>query len=87
MNFVIFPAFFASSALYPLWRIREVNPWLYWVCEANPFTHCVERIRFALYGQFNWLACAVVGSSTIIFFGLAIAAYNPARGVVAKGKP
>ena len=23
MNFVIFPMFFASSALYPLWRIRE----------------------------------------------------------------
>src|ERR1700760_2585089 len=23
MNFVIFPMFFASSALYPLWRVRE----------------------------------------------------------------
>ena len=23
MNFVIFPAFFFSTALYPLWRIRE----------------------------------------------------------------
>ncbi len=23
MNFVIFPMFFASSALYPLWRMRE----------------------------------------------------------------
>ena len=26
MNFVIFPMFFASSALYPLWRIREASP-------------------------------------------------------------
>ncbi len=26
MNFVIFPLFFASSALYPLWRVREVEP-------------------------------------------------------------
>ena len=25
MNFVIFPMFFASSALYPLWRIRRVR--------------------------------------------------------------
>ena len=25
MNFVIFPMFFASSALYPLWRLREVE--------------------------------------------------------------
>ncbi len=26
MNFVIFPMFFASSALYPLWQIRESSP-------------------------------------------------------------
>ena len=25
MNFVIFPMFFASSALYPLWRLKEAN--------------------------------------------------------------
>src|SRR3954467_8781103 len=25
MNFVIFPMFFASSALYPLWRVREAS--------------------------------------------------------------
>jgi ABC-2 type transport system permease protein len=26
MNFVIFPLFFASTALYPLWRLEEVSP-------------------------------------------------------------
>ncbi len=26
MNFVIFPMFFASSALYPLWRVKEFEP-------------------------------------------------------------
>ena len=26
MNFVIFPMFFASSALYPLWRVQEFEP-------------------------------------------------------------
>ena len=26
MNFVIFPMFFASSALYPLWRVQESEP-------------------------------------------------------------
>ena len=26
MNFVIFPMFFASSALYPLWQVRESSP-------------------------------------------------------------
>src|SRR5258705_8840870 len=44
MNFVIFPMFFASSALYPLWRVREGSPWLYYVCELNPFTHAVELV-------------------------------------------
>jgi ABC-2 type transport system permease protein len=29
MNFVIFPMFFASSALYPLWRVREASPIVY----------------------------------------------------------
>ena len=41
MNFVIFPMFFASSALYPLWRVKESSPWLYYVCAVNPFTHAV----------------------------------------------
>src|SRR3984893_7516253 len=36
MNFVIFPMFFASSALYPLWRVRESSPLLYWLCQFNP---------------------------------------------------
>lgn len=49
MNFVIFPMFFASSALYPLWRVKESSPWLYYVCLFNPFTHAVELIRFAFY--------------------------------------
>ncbi len=51
MNFVIFPMFFASSALYPLWRIKEGSPLLYEIARFNPFSHAVELIRFALYGQ------------------------------------
>ena len=47
MNFVIFPMFFASSALYPLWKVKESSPFLYYVCQLNPFTHAVELIRFA----------------------------------------
>ena len=60
MNFVIFPMFFASSALYPLWRVQEGSPLLYYICQLNPFTHAVELIRFALYGKINWLSLAVV---------------------------
>ena len=42
MNFVIFPAFFLSSALYPLWHMRESSVLLYRISAANPFTHAVE---------------------------------------------
>ncbi|MDQ0467074.1 ABC transporter permease [Labrys wisconsinensis] len=84
MNFVIFPMFFASSALYPLWRIREASEGLYWVCQANPFTHAVELVRFALYAKFNPLAFAVVAGTTIVFFLAAVLAYDPGRGLMAR---
>src|SRR6266566_3782148 len=85
MNFVIFPMFFASSALYPLWRVEEGSPMLYYVCQFNPFTHAVELIRFALYGQINWVSLAVVGGCTIIFMIGAILAYDPSRGLIRRG--
>jgi ABC-2 type transport system permease protein len=88
MNFVIFPMFFASSALYPLWRVREASPWLYLICELNPFTHAVELVRFALYAQINWVSLAVVAGCTALFMVGAILAYDPSRGLVARrGEP
>jgi ABC-2 type transport system permease protein len=84
MNFVIFPMFFASSALYPLWRVQEASPLLYYVCQANPFTHAVELVRFALYAQVNWPALAVVCGCTLVFMIGAIIAYDPARGLLAR---
>jgi len=84
MNFVIFPMFFASSALYPLWRIKESNLLLYQICAANPFTHAVELIRFAIHGQVNLEALLVVVACTLVFMGLAIYGYDPARGLIAR---
>ena len=84
MNFVIFPMFFASSALYPLWRIRESSETLYWICQANPFTHAVELVRFALYVKFEPLSCAVVIGTGLVFFILAVIAYDPGRGLMAR---
>ena len=80
MNFVIFPMFFASSALYPLWRVQEGSPWLALVCGLNPFTHAVELIRFALYGRLNGVSLAVVGVCAISFMVAAAMAYDPSRG-------
>src|SRR5271169_1985217 len=84
MNFVIFPMFFASSALYPLWRVKESSPLLYYICELNPFTHATELIRFALYEQVNWVSLAVVFGCTVVFMTGAILAYDPARGFLAR---
>ncbi|MBB4003362.1 ABC transporter permease [Aurantimonas endophytica] len=84
MNFVIFPMYFASSALYPLWRVQESSPLLYTICLFNPFTHAVELVRFALYRQFNLEAFAIVLGCTIAFLGAAILAYDPSRGLISR---
>ena len=84
MNFVIFPMFFASSALYPLWKMREASEFLYWVCQFNPFTHAVELVRFALYLRFAPIPCAVVIGVTVVAFGLSAIAYDPGRGMLAR---
>ena len=84
MNFVIFPMFFASSALYPLWRVQEASPALYYICQLNPFTHAVELIRFALYVQVNVVSLAVVCGCTAVFMIGAIFAYDPGRGLLAR---
>jgi ABC-2 type transport system permease protein len=84
MNFVIFPMFFASSALYPLWRVRETSPILAEICALNPFTHAVELIRFALYGQFNLDACIWLVGYLLLFLSCAIVGYDPARGLMER---
>jgi ABC-2 type transport system permease protein len=81
MNFVIFPMFFISPALYPLWKLEESGAWwLLQLAQANPFTHAVEAIRFAMYGQFNGMAWAVVLGCTAVFFMAALWGYDPQRG-------
>jgi len=84
MNFVIFPMFFASSALYPLWRIKEGSVLLHDIALFNPFTHCVELIRFALYLQLDLRALAVVVGTGVVFFLAAVIAYDPSRGIIGR---
>lgn len=84
MNFVIFPTFFLSSALYPLWKIGEANPLLAEIASWNPFTHAVEAIRHALYLQAEPAALAWVIGSLAVFLALAIWGYDPARGLVRR---
>jgi ABC-2 type transport system permease protein len=81
----MFPMFFFSSALYPLWKLREGgSEAIYWISLFNPFTHCVELIRFALYGMFEPTAAAVVTGCTVLFFLLATIGYDPQRGMIRR---
>jgi len=85
MNFVMFPMFFFSSALYPLWRLRDGgSEVLYYVSLVNPFTYAVELIRFALYGELNVVAMLVVTGATVLFFLLAVLGYDPQRGLIRR---
>jgi ABC-2 type transport system permease protein len=84
MNFVIFPMFFASSALYPLWLVQQSSPVVYDVCMLNPFTYAVELIRFALYGEVEWMSLGIVFACTVVFTLGAILAYDPSRGLLVR---
>jgi ABC-2 type transport system permease protein len=84
MNFVIFPLFFLSSALYPLWKIRESSELLYWLCRLNPFSHAIELIRFAAYVKFNGIALAVIAGIAAVFLLLSVWGYDPRFGVLKR---
>ncbi len=84
MNFVIFPMFFASSALYPLYQMRRSSLELFWISTYNPFSRAVELIRFALYGQLN-VEHFLWGLAFLLpFLALAIYGYDPSRGIIAR---
>ena len=88
MNFVIFPMFFLSTALYPLWKMAESSDLLRDICAVNPFTQAVELIRFALYGQLALWPLLWVILGFVAFFGLALLGYDPAKGLrMRRGPP
>jgi len=85
MNFVIFPMFFLSSALYPLARLEQAGAELvHGLALVNPFTYATELVRHALHGQLDGFACAVVGAAFLAFFALAVRGYDPQRGLLRR---
>ena len=81
MNFVIFPMYFLSTALYPLWKLEESGAtWVWRAAQFNPFTHAVEWIRFAFYGRDPGIAPWVVLGTLAVCFALACRGYDPQRG-------
>ena len=87
MNFVIFPMYFLSTALYPLWKLEESGAqWVYLVARLNPFTHAVEWMRFAMYGKDPGIAPWVVLGTLVACFAIACWGYDPQRGFGALTK-
>jgi ABC-2 type transport system permease protein len=85
MNFVIFPMFFLSTALYPLWKLEESGARIvHLLASYNPFTHAVEAMRFALHGQAQWLHLGVTAACILVFFGAALWGYDPQRGMARR---
>jgi ABC-2 type transport system permease protein len=84
MNFVIFPMFFMSTALYPLWKMKESSIWLHHFASVNPFSQAVELIRFSLYGKLNEYAFMYTLVAFIIFMVIAVLGYNPSKGMMMK---
>ncbi len=70
MNFVIFPIFGLSGALFP---ISSLPGWLGAITMFDPLTYGVEGIRYGLTGvsQINPVICfAVIGGFTIAMTGI-----------------
>jgi ABC-2 type transport system permease protein len=87
MNFVIFPMYFMSTALYPLWKLEESGAnWVYQVARVNPFTHAVEWMRFALYGKDPGVSPWIVLGTLALCFMVASWGYDPQRGFGALTK-
>jgi ABC-2 type transport system permease protein len=84
MNFVIFPMFFLSTALYPLWKLKEAGPLLHTLAHYNPFSQAVELIRFSLYGQNNPMAFYYTLTAFVVFMLFAVLGYNPSKGMMVK---
>ena len=84
MNFVIFPMFFMSTALYPLWKMAESSTLLRDICAANPFSHAVELIRFALYATWNPWALLWTVLAFAVFMAGSLWGYDPSRGAMQR---
>ena len=87
MNFVIFPMFFISSALYPLWRLLDNGALLvYYLAKVNPFTYGVEMVRAASQGKIYFEGLVIVVLCTVLFFSISIFGYNPQKSIFKKTK-
>jgi len=82
MNFVIFPMFFLSSALYPLSTVEAGSRFLFFAASVNPFTHAVEAIRFSVYAMADPWALGWTALTLAVCFVGAVLGYDTKRGMI-----
>lgn len=66
INFVMFPLFFLSGALFPLSQIPD---WLYFLVYCDPLTYGVEGIRYGMMGEAQldqWLSLGALSGFGIL---------------------
>ena len=87
MNFVIFPMFFISSALYPLWRLIDNGAIaVYYLAKINPFTYGVEMVRAASLGYIYIEGILITLFCTFIFLVIAMKGYTPQNNIIKNVK-
>ena len=75
-NFLIFPLFFLSSALYPLSNVPDA---LRILASLNPLSYSVDALRYALNGQTHFglaLDAAVMSLTLIVCVAFAVNRFN-----------
>lgn len=75
-NFLVFPLFFLSSALYPLTNAPE---FLKFLGTINPLSYGVDALRYSLIGEahFNlWLDFAVIAATLLVCMWFAVNRFN-----------
>lgn len=75
-NFLVFPLFFLSSALYPLTNAPVI---LRWLASANPISYAVDALRYSLTSQSHFgitKDLAVLGVALVITIYFAVNRFN-----------
>ena len=75
-NFLIFPLFFLSGALYPLTGVPTA---LRVMSYANPLSYCVDALRFTMVHQHHfslWLDLAVGAIMLVVCMAFAVNRFN-----------
>jgi ABC-2 type transport system permease protein len=75
-NFLIFPLFFLSSALYPL---SNVPGWLKFLGTINPLSYAVDGLRYVLINQSHFgitKDVLVLGLTTAVLVAFAVNRFN-----------